>query len=88
MQFIVYALYSLAHDRIYIGQTSDLVNRFTQHNNGESKSTKAYLPWKLMYSEIIPTRAEAMKHEKQLKSQKGREFIRNLIKDEANKPTE
>jgi hypothetical protein len=32
--FFVYGLYSEAHDRLYIGQTNDLVNRLRRHNSG------------------------------------------------------
>jgi len=42
--------------------------------------TKKYRPWKVVYTEELNTKTEAMKREKQLKSAKGREFIWNLIK--------
>ena len=79
MSYFTYVLYSNKFDEIYVGQTSDLLGRLEQHNLGLSKSTKRYVPWNLIYSEEFETRSEAMRREKKLKSQKGREFIRKVI---------
>jgi len=78
--FFVYALYSKKYDKIYIGQTCDLKNRLIEHNLGLSFYTKRYLPWEIIYTEECFSRSEALKREKQLKSQKGREFVWNIIK--------
>jgi len=45
-----------------------------------SSYTKRYIPWKIIYTENFISRSEALIREKQLKSQKGREFIWNMIK--------
>ncbi len=80
--FTVYALYSKTYNKIYVGQTEDIQRRLFEHNNGLlSKYTKRYKPWEIIYTESYSTRSETMKREKQLKSQKGREFIWNLIKN-------
>lgn len=79
MPFYTYVLYSSEHNKIYIGQSSDLQKRLFEHNTGMSKYTKRYLPWKIIFKEEFDSRSEAMKREKELKSQKGREFIWNLI---------
>ena len=77
----VYALYSTKFDKIYIGQTDNLERRLFEHNNGLlSTYTKRYKPWQIIYTEEYQTRSEAFKREKQLKSQKGREFIWKIIK--------
>ncbi|NBQ26018.1 MAG: GIY-YIG nuclease family protein, partial [Verrucomicrobia bacterium] len=34
--------------RFYIGISIDPESRLTQHNNGESKWTRKYLPWHLV----------------------------------------
>jgi putative endonuclease len=44
-----------------------------------SKSTKKYLPWEIIYYEEFERRSEAMRREKELKSHKGREFIREFV---------
>ncbi len=38
-----------------------------------------YIPWELVYQEEFETRSAAMERERQLKSQRGREFIRKVI---------
>ncbi|MGK9475465.1 GIY-YIG nuclease family protein [Melioribacter sp. OK-6-Me] len=79
--YTVYVLYSRHHNKIYIGQTEDLQRRINEHNNGLLSSyTKRYKPWEVVYTEEYPTRGEALKREKQLKSQKGREFTWDYIK--------
>ncbi|HNV29241.1 MAG TPA: GIY-YIG nuclease family protein [Cyclobacteriaceae bacterium] len=79
--FTVYALYSETHQKIYIGYTSDLIARIASHNSLSDKGyTRKFRPWKVIYSEEIQSKADAMRREKQLKSAKGREFIWNLIK--------
>ena len=78
--YYAYVLYSEKHDRIYIGQTSNLSARVYKHNAGLVGSTKPYKPWKLVWQEEFSSRAEAMKREKELKSHKGREVIRAGIR--------
>lgn len=79
MSYFAYVLYSSKFNEIYIGHTENVDERLIQHNEGKSKSTKRYIPWVLVHKEEFDTRSEAMKREKQLKSQKGREFIRKVV---------
>ncbi len=80
MNFYVYALYSAKLDIIYIGQTKNLDKRISDHKKGYSKYTFRTDDWNLIYSEICDSRADAMKREKQLKSSKGRRFLRERYK--------
>lgn len=78
--YTTYVLYSELHDKIYVGYTSDLENRLRSHNELATKGwTIRYRPWKLTYKEEFSTRKEAMKREKELKSSRGRDFIRTKI---------
>ena len=78
--YTVYALYSQKFDKIYIGFTSNLEQRLNSHNHLAKKGwTIKFRPWKVIYTEEFKDKSEAMKREKQLKSAKGREFIRSLI---------
>ena len=79
--FYAYALYSKTHNKIYVGYTSDLNSRLSAHNHPRNKGwTTRYQPWVLIYYEEFSTKEEAMAREKQLKSAKGRLFIRSLIR--------
>ncbi|MCH7972960.1 MAG: GIY-YIG nuclease family protein [Bacteroidetes bacterium] len=78
--YFTYVLYSKKYKKIYIGQTINVEKRVTKHNSGKHRYTKRYIPWSVIYTEKFNTREEAMKREKQLKSQKGREFIWGMIR--------
>lgn len=79
-EFTVYVLYSLKFDQIYIGYTSNLINRFHSHIFLSTKGyTIKYRPWLVAYTEIDDSKTEVMKRENQLKSGKGRAFIWEYI---------
>ena len=78
--FIVYVLYSETFKKIYIGYTSDLPQRLNSHNVFAKKGfTVKFRPWKVIYSENYSTKTEALKREKELKSSRGRAFIKALL---------
>ncbi|MEQ8245283.1 GIY-YIG nuclease family protein [Fulvivirga sp.] len=80
MIYTVYALYSSKFSKIYIGYTSDIKNRLDSHNIYSTKGhTSKFRPWILVYTEEYPSKAMAIKREKQLKSAAGRKFIWELI---------
>jgi len=80
--YIVYALYNADLNKIYIGQTEDLKERLRAHADGrfkQSYTAKNDGEWLLICQEEITTRSLALKREKQLKSFRGREFVRKHI---------
>ena len=82
--FAAYVIKSESSNKIYIGQTEDLVKRLKRHNgilvSRKTNYTKLNKgPWKLVYNEEFNTRKEAMKREKELKSSRGREFIKGVV---------
>ncbi len=80
MDYFIYILYSPSFKRTYTGQTDNLDNRLTLHNLGKVKSTKPYVPWNLIHSELFASRSEAMKREKWFKSSSGRKKISEILK--------
>lgn len=62
--FYVYVLQSLKDSRLYKGLAQDIEKRLKQHNNGENKSTKGFILWKLMLQEEFETRREVWAREK------------------------
>jgi putative endonuclease len=79
--YYVYAIYNKAVNKFYIGQTEDLEFRLVVHNQ---KLLKGYTSrfdgnWKLIYSEKCQSRKEALIREKQLKTYRGRQFIKTFI---------
>ena len=81
--YYVYILKSLKNKRYYIGHTGDLQRRLTEHNSGKTKSTKGYVPWIIVYTEIYKTKSEAYKREKEIKSYKSGIKFKKLIKPES-----
>ncbi|MEN8253335.1 MAG: GIY-YIG nuclease family protein [Patescibacteria group bacterium] len=81
-----YILFSKSSNIFYYGSTSDLENRFQQHNNSVSKSTKGHAPWILVWYCVFPTQKQAEDFEKYLKSGSGKAFAYKrlvaLAKDE------
>ncbi|MFO7844181.1 MAG: GIY-YIG nuclease family protein [Bacteroidales bacterium] len=78
MDYIVYAIKSKCDNRIYVGFTNNLDKRLKEHNQGRTKSTKAYKPWVLIYTERVETREKARKREKYLKSGCGKEKLKQI----------
>ncbi|MBI3338466.1 GIY-YIG nuclease family protein [Candidatus Saccharibacteria bacterium] len=76
--FYVYILL-LGNDAYYVGQTNNLDQRLYRHNAGQVRSTKGFLPVRLMHSESFQTRSESVKREKELKSWKSHEALKRLI---------
>ncbi len=64
----------------YIGSCMDIKKRLSLHNSGSVKSTKRYMPWNLVYSEIFDTLIDARKRELSIKKWKSRYAIEELIR--------
>jgi len=69
--YIVYILQSVKTGRFYIGSTGDVEKRLEEHNSCQVRSTKAYVPWRLAWTEVQETRTDALKRERLIKSYKG-----------------
>jgi putative endonuclease len=79
--FVVYILFSARFNKIYIGQTGSLISRFHSHNSLAKKGwTINFRPWEVVYIEFFETRPQALKRETELKSGKGREWIRESLR--------
>ncbi len=78
MEYTVYILFSQSTGKFYTGQTQNIENRIIEHNSGETKSIKAGFPWKIVWKQELPTRAEAMALEKKIKSRGAYRFLSDL----------
>jgi putative endonuclease len=70
------------HKKIYIGQTKDLENRFQLHKKAifkNSYTSRFSGHWVVIYTERAIDRTAALQREKQLKSYRGREFVKTHI---------
>lgn len=80
MFYYTYILQSLKNGSLYIGYTSDLKKRFKEHNSGENKATKPYIPYRLIFYEAFLNRIDAKNREEYLKGGYGRKTIKAMIK--------
>jgi len=80
MNYVVYILKSESTGRFYVGSTDDLAQRVREHNTGKSRATRNRGPWHLCWSRQFSTRAEAVRFERYVKSQKSRRVIEDLIR--------
>ena len=64
---------------LYIGYTSNLERRFSQHQNGESKSTAPRRPFKLIFAEQFLFEEDARKREMYFKTSMGKKAIKLML---------
>ncbi len=79
--YYMYILKSSKRNWFYVGSTSDLKRRFGEHNNGESRSTKGYIPLDLVYYEAYCNYKIAKQREYYIKhNSKAKEELLDRIK--------
>jgi putative endonuclease len=78
--FVVYILFSTSSGKTYTGMTADLITRFQFHNFKSTKEyTLRYRPWIVIHVEFFERKTEALLREKELKSGRGRKWVKNNI---------
>ena len=73
--FSVYVLRSLADGDRYVDLSTDISRRVEEHNSGKVRSTKARVPFVLVYQESFDTLMEARAREKYFKTAAGRRWL-------------
>ena len=66
-------------EKFYIGYTTDLQKRLTEHNKGKVESTKLRRPFKIVYYEACMNQKDALKRERYLKTTWGKRYLRNRL---------
>ena len=79
MQHFVYILYSKNLDKFYIGETSNIENRLTQHHFKVYKNafTSAASDWEIFHDINCVSKGQALKIEAHIKRMKSKKFIGN-----------
>jgi putative endonuclease len=78
--FYVYVLKSKKDNNLYTGFTSNLKERFKQHNAKRCPSTKHRAPFDIIYYEACLNEYDAKAREKYLKSGMGKRYLKNRLK--------
>jgi len=76
----VYVLRSLVNGKFYTGYTGNLERRLREHNAGRGgRFTKQNGPFELVYKEDFDDKYVAAKRERELKTSKGRYFVKKKV---------
>ena len=79
--YYTYVLYSKKLTKRYVGVTEFLAERLGQHLQKQTPFTRRAGDWKLVYYEAFLSKVDAYAEEKFLKSGKGRERLKFLLRD-------
>ncbi len=71
----------LSNKHFYTGFTSDLKVRFLEHQLGKVKSTKSFIPLRLVGYESYIKKSDALRREKFLKTTEGKRLFRQQYRD-------
>lgn len=79
--YYVYILRSLKDGKSYCGYSSDLKQRYQDHNDGNVNITKHRRPLRLIYYEGYLNQHDATCREKYFKTQWGRNYLKKVLKN-------
>ncbi len=77
--YYAYILRSIKDGKLYSGYSSNLKQRFSEHNKGKIDSTKNRKPFKLIYYEAYLHQQDATAREKFFKTQWGRNYLKRVL---------
>jgi len=77
----VYVLESLKTKSLYVGYTTNLKKRLSEHNCRLNLSTRAGAPWKIIFFEGHLNGNDAKRREKYLKTNHGSRLLKLMLRD-------
>ena len=77
----MYIIQSRKNNRYYVGSTKNVQNRLIEHNAGKTRSTRHYIPWKVVFYKSYGNLNKAGKVERKIKKAKSRKIIEMIIRD-------
>lgn len=81
LPFCVYVLKSQKDGLLYIGFTTDLHRRLTEHICGESDATAPRRPFDLIYCEFHTSKSDALRREGYFKTSAGKRTLHLMLRD-------
>ena len=88
LKYCVYILFSLKDLKLYIGYTTNLTRRLSEHFKGFSKSTAPRRPFKLIFCEYYFSQKDALRREKYFKTTSGKKAIKLMLKESLKEMSE
>ena len=77
----VYVFFDVIRKRLYIGFTENIKRRIKEHNQNKNWTTRRYQNKKLIFVEMFANEKDARRREKYLKSTKGRNTLRIMLRE-------
>jgi putative endonuclease len=71
----------LKDNKLYIGFTTNLNRRLTEHIKGESKATTFRRPFELIFCEYYLSKKDALRREKYFKTTMGKKMLKLTLKE-------
>jgi len=81
LPYAVYVLRSLADGGLYIGFTTDIDRRLSEHNAGASPATSPRRPFDLVFCECFLNKNDAQRREGYLKTSSGRRALKLMCRE-------
>jgi len=81
LQYCVYVLQSQKDHKLYIGSTTNLKQRLTDHFHGNSKATAPRRPFKLIFCEYFLSKQDALRREKYFKTSAGKKALKLMLRE-------
>jgi len=81
--YYVYILKSSKSHILYYGYTENLKKRYIEHNSGQSRFTKAHIPWELIWYCGFIDKQKAQDFELYLKTGSGKAFVYKRLVNKA-----
>ena len=82
LQHCVYVLRSLSDGNLYIGYTSDLKRRLTEHFHGLSPATAPRRPFEIIFCEYFKSKDDALAREGYFTTTAGKRSLRIMLRHE------
>ena len=86
LEHCVYVLLSERDGNFYIGYTTDLKRRLTEHFDGRNTSTACRRPFRLIFCEYYLAKSDALRREGYLKTTAGKRALRLMLQDSLVEP--
>lgn len=77
--YYFYILRSAQYKKLYLGQTNDLKKRLLEHNSGQNKATKPYIPYEVIFYSGFINQDDAIACEKYFKTTSGWKRLRTML---------
>lgn len=77
-------LLSSKDNKLYIGSTTDLKQRLTDHFKGRSKATAPRRPFKLIHCEYFLSKKDAFRRERYFKTTMGKKALKLMMRNALN----